>query len=108
MAMRMPSRHAFRDGLLIAIGNPKSLIYMLAIIPPFVDTASPLGPQIVLLALLALAIDLPIGALYIGAGQRLARVMERAATRRWIDRAIGALFLVIAAIVFGEMLGSGL
>ena len=44
----------------------------------------------------------------IGAGQRLARVMERAATRRWIDRAIGALFLVIAAIVFGEMLGSGL
>ena len=101
---RAPSRHAFRDGILIAIGNPKSLIYMLAIIPPFVDTASPLGPQIVLLALLALAIDL----LYIGAGQRLARVMERAATRRWIDRAIGALFLVIAAIVFGEMLGSGL
>ena len=61
-----------------------------------------------MLALLALAIDLPIGALYIGAGQRLARVMECAATRRWIDRAIGALFLVIAAIVFGELLGSGL
>lgn len=41
---RAPSRHAFRDGILIAIGNPKSLIYMLAIIPPFVDAASPIGP----------------------------------------------------------------
>ena len=89
-------RHAFRDGILIAIGNPKSLIYMLAIIPPFVDAASPLVHKIAMLALvaLALAIDLPIGALYIGAGQGWldTRVMERAATQRWIDRAIGALF----------------
>jgi homoserine/homoserine lactone efflux protein len=105
---RQPSRHAFRDGIFIAIGNPKSLIYMVAIIPPFVDPGSAIGPQIVILAVLALTIDLPIGALYIVAGQRLARLMERAATRRWIDRGIGALFLVISALVLAELLESGL
>ncbi len=105
---RQPSRHAFRDGIFIAIGNPKSLIYMVAIIPPFVDPGSAIGPQIVILAVLALLIDLPIGALYISAGKRLARLMERAATRRWIDCGIGALFLVISALVLAELLESGL
>ncbi|HCS16479.1 MAG TPA: hypothetical protein DIW45_00475 [Erythrobacter sp.] len=103
---REPSRHAFRDGILIAIGNPKSVIYMIAIIPPFIDASVPIVPQIAMLALVALLIDLPVGALYIGAGQRVARAMERAATRRWIDRGIGALFLVIAVLVLGELLGT--
>lgn len=107
-AARQPSRHAFRDGILIAIGNPKSLIYMVAIIPPFIDPGLSVPPQIAILAVLALAIDLPIGALYILAGQRLARAMERAATRRWIDRSIGALFLLIAALILAELLESGL
>ena len=102
------SRHAFRDGIFIAIGNPKSLIYMLAIIPPFIDPAVSIAPQVAILAVLALIIDLPIGALYIVAGQRLAHLMERAATRRWIDRAIGTLFLLIAALVLAEYLESGL
>lgn len=103
-----PSRHAFRDGIFIAIGNPKSLIYMVAIIPPFVDPASAIGAQIVILAAVALLIDLPAGALYIFAGQRMALAMERAATRRWIDRAIGTVFLTIAVLVFVEVLGSEL
>ncbi|MEX0342218.1 MAG: LysE family translocator [Erythrobacter sp.] len=105
---RQPSGHAFRDGILIAIGNPKSLIYMVAIIPPFIDPAASIAPQIAILAVLALVIDLPVGGLYIVAGQRLARMMERAATRRWIDRGIGALFLMIAALILAELLESGL
>ena len=74
--------------------------------PAFVDASVPIVPQISMLALVALLIDLPVGALYIGAGQRVARAMERAATRRWIDRGIGALFLVIAVLVLGELLGT--
>ena len=104
---REPSRHAFRDGIFIAIGNPKSLIYMVAIIPPFVDAAAPVGGQILVLALVAMVIDLAVGALYIGAGQRLARAMQRAAARRWIDRGIGTLFLLIAVLVLVELLESG-
>lgn len=101
---REPSRHAFRDGIFIAIGNPKSLIYMVAIIPPFVDASTPVGGQIFVLALVAMVIDLVVGALYIGAGQRLARAMQRAAARRWIDRGIGAAFLAIAAAILAELL----
>ena len=100
-------RHSFHAGEETP-PTARALIYMLAIIPPFVDTASPLGPQIILLAVLALVIDVPVGALYIGAGQRLARLMARAATRRWIDRGIGMVFLLIAALVLAELLGTKL
>lgn len=105
---RRPSAHAFRDGIAVAIGNPKSLVYMVAIIPPFVDPGRAVGWQIVVLALIALVLDLLVGWLYIGAGKRLAKTMERAATRRWIDRGIGIVFILIAAAIAVDLYGTKL
>ena len=105
---RKPSAHAFRDGIAVAIGNPKSLVYMVAIIPPFVDPDLPVGWQIVTLALIALVLDLLVGWAYIGAGKRLARAMERAATRRWIDRGIGIVFILIAVAIAVDLYGTQL
>ena len=105
---RRPSTHAFRDGIAVAIGNPKSLVYMVAIIPPFVDPELPVGWQIVTLALIALVLDLIIGWMYISAGKRPARAMERAATRRWIDRGIGCVFILIALAIAVDLYGTQL
>lgn len=105
---RKPSSHAFRDGIAVAIGNPKSLVYMVAIIPPFVDPVRPIGWQIAVLAIIALVLDLLIGWLYIGAGKRLARTMERAATRSWIDRGIGIVFILITALIAVDLYGTQL
>lgn len=103
---RKVSSHAFRDGIAVAIGNPKSLVYMVAIIPPFVDPQRSVPTQIVILALVALVADLAIGWLYIAAGKRLATFMERAATRSWIDRSIGIVFILIAAAILVDLMGT--
>ena len=100
-----PSGRAFRDGILIAIGNPKSLVYMVALIPPFVDPGQPVAGQIVALALVALLLDLMVGTLYILAGARVAAKMTSAATRRRVDRAIGVAFIAIAALVLLDLTG---
>tara|TARA_B100000678_G_scaffold46197_1_gene35986 strand:- start:1287 stop:1922 length:636 start_codon:yes stop_codon:yes gene_type:complete len=105
---RRPSTHAFRDGIAVAIGNPKSLVYMVAIIPPFVDPELPVGWQIVTLALIALVLDLIVGWMYISAGKQLARAMERAATRRGIDRGIGCVFILIALAIAVDLYGTQL
>jgi threonine/homoserine/homoserine lactone efflux protein len=102
---RGPSRNAFRDGIFVAIGNPKSLIYILALLPPFVDPSSPVVPQLAVLALVAMAIDVALGVLYIGAGSRLARTMERPRTRLWLDRGVGLAFIAIAAAILAELFG---
>ncbi len=87
---------AFREGVLVALSNPKSLIYIVALLPPFVDPRQPVAVQLVILALIAMVIDVAVGVLYIAMGSRLALAMARPATRTGFDRAIGVLFIAIA------------
>jgi threonine/homoserine/homoserine lactone efflux protein len=101
---RKPSRRAFRDGIIVAMSNPKSLVYIVALLPPFVDSESPVVPQIVVLALLAMVIDVALGAIYILAGNRMAQAMTRSRTRLRVDRSIGAIYLVIAAAILVDLL----
>lgn len=98
-----PSRGSLRDGVLVALSNPKSLIYIVALLPPFVDARYAVAPQLVILAVVALAIDVVIGTAYIAAGSGLARAMAEERNRRWFDRLVGALFLVIAAGILANL-----
>jgi threonine/homoserine/homoserine lactone efflux protein len=99
-----PSSHAFRDGMFVAMSNPKSLIYIVALLPPFVDPHGVIIPQLVLLAIIAMLIDVAIGSIYILTGNGLARAMAERATRTWLDRAVGAIFLVIAIGILAHLL----
>ena len=101
---RKPSTHAFRDGVFVAMSNPKSLIYIVALLPPFIDARSPIVPQLVLLAIVAMSIDVVLGAAYIFAGNGLARAIAERSTRIWVDRAVGAIFIAIALAIFADLL----
>ena len=90
------SGSAFRDGMLVALSNPKSLIYVVALLPPFIDPRLAVGPQLIILAAAALTIDILVGSVYIAAGSRLASAMARPTTRAWFDRGVGGLFIMIA------------
>jgi homoserine/homoserine lactone efflux protein len=97
------SLHAFRDGILVALGNPKSLIYIVALLPLFVDARLPVVPQLVLLAAVSLVIDVAVGAAYIGAGRKLSAAMSDPATRRKLDIGIGLLFIAIAIGILADL-----
>ena len=101
---RRPSSNAFRDGVFVAMSNPKSLIYIVALLPPFVDARSSVVPQLVLLAVVAMSIDVVLGAAYILAGNGLARAIAERRTRIWVDRAVGAIFIAIAIAIFADLL----
>jgi homoserine/homoserine lactone efflux protein len=101
------SRHALRDSLAIALSNPKSLVYVLALLPPFLDFSAPLGPQLVMLAAIAIVCDLIVGLVYVGAGSGLAAAMARPDVRLWLERAIGIIFLTLAAGILLELLRTG-
>lgn len=98
------SSHAFRDGILVAMSNPKSLVYIVALLPPFVDSRSAIVPQLVVLAVVAMVIDVGIGAAYIVAGYGLAKAMNRERTRAWIHRGVGTIFLLIGIAIFAELM----
>jgi homoserine/homoserine lactone efflux protein len=92
-----PSHHAFRDAITVALSNPKSLVYVTALLPPFVDLRQPVAPQLLVLAAVAIGLDLAIGTVYVAAGNRLSAAIEQPQVRVRLDRAIGSVFLMIAA-----------
>ena len=49
------------------------------------------------LMVVAMVIDVVVGAVYIAAGSRLAAAMARPTTRKRFDLAVGILFIAIAA-----------
>ncbi len=101
---RKPTVHALRDGVLVALGNPKALIYIVALLPPFVDGSQSVAPQLLVLAFVALSIDAAVGSVFILTGNRLAAAMARPATRRRLDLAVGTIFIVIAIGILAELL----
>lgn len=88
---------AWLDSIVISLGNPKALVYVLALLPPFVDPSEPVLPQIAVLAAIGMAADMIIGALYVAAGGGLSRMMSRPDVRRRLDQSVGAIFLALAA-----------
>jgi threonine/homoserine/homoserine lactone efflux protein len=97
------SRSALRDSLAVSLSNPKSLVYVLALLPPFVDQALPVAPQLALLAAIAIALDLAVGAVYVAAGGGIAAAINRPAMRLWFERAIGTIFLGLAAAILVDL-----
>jgi threonine/homoserine/homoserine lactone efflux protein len=91
-----------RAGFAVALGNPKSIVYVTALLPPFVDTAVAITPQLALLAAIALSIDVAVSLAYILAGKRLSTAMARPAVRRWLDLGVGTVFLLIAAYIVSQ------
>lgn len=104
---RKRSAHPLRDGFVVAISNPKSLIYIVALLPPFVDPRSAVVPQLVLLGTVAISLDLCCGLVYIAAGTRLSRAMARPQTRRWLDTGVGLVFIAIAIGILAEIVLGG-
>jgi threonine/homoserine/homoserine lactone efflux protein len=101
------SARGLRDSLAIALSNPKSLVYVLALLPPFIDPRAAVAPQLAVLAAVAIGCDLAIGTAYVAAGSRLAAMLQRPELRVRLEWSVGAIFLAIAAAVTANLVRQG-
>ncbi len=87
-----PVRHAFREGFLTNLTNPKVILFFLAFLPQFVDPGrGPAWLQMALLGPLVPLMSLPAyGLLIAGAGRAADRLARHA---RWLEGLAGAVFL---------------
>lgn len=92
------SRSGFRDGIFVALGNPKSILYFVALLPQFLDPAQPLWRQILLLGAVATVIDFTADVVYAFVGGAVSRVLNRPKVKRWFERGIGSLFVGLSAM----------
>ncbi len=90
-----PLGRIFRQGALTNILNPKVALFFLAFLPQFADPArGPLAPQIALLGIIfavngtVVCIAYALAASWLGAWLK-----SRYGVARWLNRAMGALFI---------------
>jgi threonine/homoserine/homoserine lactone efflux protein len=95
------SRQAFRlyrQGFVTSMANPFAVVFFGALFPQFIDPASPVLPQLVILGATYLVIDGVILLLWGWAGQRAASALKTASFWR-INKICGGLMIAAAALL---------
>ncbi len=87
----------FRQGILIAILNPKEAIFFLAFLPQFVvPGAGPIPAQLFLHGSLIIVVAAFIEPALVLAGERLTRALRGSPSfGLWLDRTLGTMFVAL-------------
>ena len=94
-----PKRGLSRQGLLVALRNPKAILFAAAFLPQFIDTDKPRGAQFAVLVALFACIEVSCYLCYAAGGRRLSAAMASPGVRRTFDRGAGALFAAFAVML---------
>lgn len=87
-----PTGELFRDGFLVAVANPEVIMFLAAFLPPFVDPARPVAPQLAMLGTGFVTVSAFAGViLALLAGQT--RSFLSGDRLKWIDYLSGGLII---------------
>ena len=98
-AVVRPGRSAFRDGFAVQIANPKAVLFFTAVLPPFLDVARPVVPQLALFALATVGLDAISMSAYGLGGAALSARMTEPRFRRGFGLFVGVLLLLAAVLI---------
>ena len=84
-----------REGFMVQLLNPKVLLFFSAVLPPFVDTAKPMPPQMVVFAATAVAMDACAMITYGLGAVRLSTLLRQPRYKQRFDLGAGTLLMLI-------------
>lgn len=87
----------YREGLLLALSNPKAILFITALFPQFILHGQPLLPQLVLLSLTFMALSFSALMTYAVAGHLVGSNMANVMRSRHFRRVTGSLFIAMGA-----------
>ncbi len=79
--------------------NPKGTLFMLAVVPQFLNPLLPLLPQYLVIAATLAFTDLVINAGYTAFASRALAALRTPQQMRWVNRVFGSLFIALAAML---------
>ncbi|ATR81257.1 LysE family transporter [Pseudomonas defluvii] len=86
-------------GFLVNISNPKALVFMLAVLPQFINPHLDLLPQYLIITATMVAVDLLVMAGYTGLAARVLRLLRTPKQQRRMNRTFAGLFVGAAALL---------
>jgi homoserine/homoserine lactone efflux protein len=86
-------------GWIINALNPKGTVFMLAVVPQFIDPGRPILVQYAVIAATLCFTDLVVMAVYTGLASRVLALLRRPHQVRWMNRTFGAMFVLAGALL---------
>ncbi|SEQ65286.1 homoserine/homoserine lactone efflux protein [Azotobacter beijerinckii] len=86
-------------GFLVNAGNPKAIVFILAVLPQFLDPARPLLAQYLLMAATMIGVDLLVMAGYTGLAAKVLPLLRSPRQLRLLNRTFAALFVAAAGLL---------
>ncbi|WP_076419794.1 LysE family translocator [Colwellia sp. UCD-KL20] len=83
----------FMRGFILEISNPKALLYFSALLPQFIDINAPVVPQLIILCLITLVLDLVCYSLYGYLGFKSIGKFIKPIIIKTINRSAGAMLI---------------
>ncbi len=84
----------FRKSFLVAVTNPKGYLFFTAFLPQFLNPSEPLLMQYARLALVFIAVDVAVMAIYAGLGAKAVQFLSNRGAL-WLDRTCGGLLIIL-------------
>ena len=86
-------------GFIVNASNPKAIVFILAVLPQFLDATRPLLAQYLTMTITMVAVDLIVMAGYTGLAARVLRLLREPGQQRLLNRVFGGLFAAAAALL---------
>jgi len=84
-----------REGFMVQMLNPKVLLFFSAVLPPFIDIAKPMPPQMVVFAITAVAMDATAMTTYGLGAVRLSQWLRQPRYKQRFDLGAGTILMLI-------------
>lgn len=89
----------FREGFLVAAGNPKAIAFFGALFPQFVDPAQPLAPQLLILGVTFVFLDYSFVMIYAVGAARVMPWLVKRGGNNVVARLSGGVLIVAAGLL---------
>ncbi|WP_180163232.1 LysE family transporter [Acinetobacter sp. YH12069] len=86
-------------GFLVNMSNPKAIVFLLAVLPQFLDLSKPQWIQYVIMAATMISIDLIVMAGYTGLAAKVLRLLKSPKQQKYLNRAFAVLFACAASLL---------
>jgi len=82
-----------KQGLLVNLTNPKGIVFLVAVLPQFIDPTKPTGVQYAVMGVTIVVVDVLVMMCYTGLAAKVLRLLKDPNHLRWTNRGLGVMFV---------------
>ncbi|HCE1062049.1 TPA: LysE family transporter [Acinetobacter baumannii] len=87
------------NGFVVNISNPKAIVFLLAVLPQFLDLSKPQWMQYLIMAATMVTIDLIVMAGYTGLASKVLRLLRSPKQQKYLNRGFAVMFSCAALLL---------